>query len=37
MNNWMGILVSYLYIALVIMGAKIFEKKGRKQVENLYI
>ena len=30
MNNWMGILVSYLYIALVIMGAKIFEKKGKE-------
>ena len=28
MNNWIGILVSYIYIALVIVGAKIFEKKG---------
>ena len=32
MNNWIGILVSYLYIALVIIGAKIFEKKG-----NIYL
>ena len=30
MNNWIGILVSYIYIALVIMGAKIFEKKGKE-------
>ena len=30
MNNWIGILVSYLYIALVIIGAKIFEKKGKE-------
>ena len=28
--NWLGILVSYLYIALVIVGAKIFEKKGKE-------
>lgn len=28
--NWLGIVVSYLYIALVIIGAKIFEKKGRE-------
>ena len=26
--NWLGILISYIYIALVIVGAKIFEKKG---------
>ena len=26
----MGILVSYLYIALVIIGAKAFEKKGKE-------
>lgn len=30
MENWLGILVSYLYIALVIAGAKIFEKKGKE-------
>lgn len=30
MNNWMGILVSYLYIALVIVGARIFERKGKE-------
>lgn len=30
MNNWIGIFVSYLYIVLVIMGAKIFEKKGQE-------
>lgn len=28
--NWLGILVSYLYIALVIVGGKIFEKKGKE-------
>ena len=28
--NWLGILVSYIYIALVILGAKIFEKKGKE-------
>lgn len=28
--NWLGILVSYLYIGLVIIGAKIFEKKGKE-------
>lgn len=28
--NWLGILVSYLYIALVIIGAKIFEKRGKE-------
>ena len=28
--NWLGILVSYLYIALVIVGAKLFEKKGKE-------
>ena len=28
--NWIGILVSYLYIGLVIIGAKIFEKKGKE-------
>ena len=37
MNNFIGILVSYVYIALVIIGAKIFKKKAKKQVENLYI
>ncbi len=30
MNNWIGILVSYLYIVLVIIGARIFEKKGKE-------
>ena len=30
MNNFIGILVSYVYIALVIIGAKIFEKKGKE-------
>lgn len=30
MNNFVGILVSYVYIALVIIGAKIFEKKGKE-------
>ena len=29
MNNFIGISVSYVYIALVIIGAKIFEKKGK--------
>ncbi len=28
--NWLGILVSYLYIALVIAGGKIFEKRGKE-------
>ena len=30
MKNCIGILVSYLYIALVIVGAKIFERKGKE-------
>ena len=30
MNNFIGILVSYVYIALVIIGAKIFTKKGKE-------
>lgn len=30
MENWIGILVSYLYIAVVIAGAKLFEKKGKE-------
>ena len=30
MNNLIGILVSYIYIALVIMGARIFEKMGKE-------
>lgn len=30
MNNLIGILLSYFYIALVIIGAKIFEKKGKE-------
>lgn len=36
MNNLIGILVSYLYIGLVIIGAKIFEKKG-KEVSRKFI
>lgn len=28
--NFLGIIVSYLYIALVIIGAKIFKKKGKE-------
>ena len=28
--NFLGIIVSYLYIALVIIGAKIFEKRGKE-------
>lgn len=28
--NWIGILVSYLYIGLVIVGAKLFEKMGKE-------
>ena len=28
--NWLGILISYLYIGLVIVGAKIFKKKGKE-------
>ena len=28
--NWLGILVSYAYIALVILGAKLFEKNGKE-------
>lgn len=28
--NWLGILVSYVYIALVIVGGKIFAKKGKE-------
>ena len=34
--NLLGILVSYLYIALVIIGAKIFEKRG-KEVSRKFI
>lgn len=34
--NWLGILISYIYIALVIVGAKIFEKKG-KEVSRKFI
>ena len=30
MKNCIGILVSYLYIALVIIGARIFERKGKE-------
>ena len=28
--NFLGIIVSYLYIGLVIIGAKIFEKRGKE-------
>lgn len=28
--NWLGIIVSYLYIGLIILGAKLFEKKGEE-------
>lgn len=28
--NWLGIVVSYLYIAIVIIGAKQFEKRGKE-------
>ncbi|MCI8273099.1 MAG: hypothetical protein HFJ55_03335 [Clostridia bacterium] len=28
--DWLGLLVSYLYIGLVIVAAKIFEKKGKE-------
>lgn len=28
--NFLGIIISYLYIGLVIIGAKIFEKKGKE-------
>lgn len=30
MQNWIGILVSYLFIFLVILGAKLFEKIGKE-------
>ena len=30
MMNWLGILVSYLYVGLVIIGGKLFEKKGKE-------
>lgn len=28
--NFLGIIVSYLYVALVIVGAKVFEKRGKE-------
>ncbi|MCI8481935.1 MAG: hypothetical protein HFJ27_02370 [Clostridia bacterium] len=28
--NWLGIIVSYLYIALIILCAKLFEKRGKE-------
>ena len=34
--NWLGILVSYVYIAIVIVGAKLFERKG-KEVSRKFI
>ena len=30
MNNWIGLAVSFVYIALVIVCAKLFEKKGKE-------
>ena len=34
--NFLGIIVSYLYIALVIVGAKIFEKRGKECIKICY-
>ena len=34
--NWLGLLVSFTYIALVIVSAKIFEKRG-KEISRKYI
>ena len=34
--NWLGLLVSFTYIGLVIFSAKIFEKKG-KEISRKYI
>lgn len=34
--NWIGIIVSYVYIGLVIIGAKLFEKTG-KEVSRKFI
>lgn len=28
--NWLGIIISYLYIGIIIAGAKLFEKRGEK-------
>ncbi len=28
--NWLGIVVSYLYIGLILVGAKLFEKRGEE-------
>jgi len=30
MNNWIGLAVSFVYIALVIVCAKLFEEKGKE-------
>ena len=30
MNNWLGILVSYLYIGLIIVGANLFKKRSKE-------
>lgn len=30
MKNWLGLIISYTYIAIVIVGAKLFEKKGKE-------
>ena len=30
MKNWLGLLVSFAYIALIIVSAKLFEKKGKE-------
>ena len=34
--NWIGILISYIYISIVILGAKLFEKKW-KEVSRKFI
>lgn len=34
--NWIGLIVSYLYIGIVIVSAKLFEKKG-KEISRKYI
>ena len=28
--NWLGIIISYLYIGIIIAGAKLFEKRGEE-------
>ena len=36
-KNITGIIVSYIFVIAIISLAKLFEKKEKKQVENLYI